>query len=453
MLRIVEKYKMAEAIMEDNYRVIIGMGVTGYSCAHYFKQKNIPFCVMDTRQNPEMLQKFESDFPQVHLCAGKIDRGLIEGANEVVVSPGVNPEALPVCVGVNFVGDVELFFREAKAPIVAITGSNAKSTVTTLVGQIFEAAGKNIAVGGNIGTPVLDLLNDDVDCYVLELSSFQLELLEKFSADVAVVLNVTQDHMDRYENTQDYTAAKQRIFSDCKIAVFNRNDSATWPKILPDSIFTFGDDSSSNDSEFGLETINGEYVLTRGGRRLLHSSEISMVGRHNLLNCLASLAIAEACEVPEVVATEVVKKFAGLPHRCELARKVRGVSYVNDSKGTNPGATMAAIDGLASGKNIILIAGGEGKEADFSVLSEVFNRNVKHIILVGRDAALIARVAEGVCDLSYAVDMESAVFSAYKIARSEDVVLLSPACASFDMFVSFEHRGEIFKNTVAGLPE
>jgi UDP-N-acetylmuramoylalanine--D-glutamate ligase len=352
------------------------------------------------------------------------------------------------------IGDIELFYRQARAPIVAITGSNAKSTVTTLVGEMAKAEGVKVAVGGNLGTPALELLDDATELYVLELSSFQLELVNTFSAKVAAFLNISEDHMDRYATLNDYIAAKKVIFNRCETAVFNIEDHHTWPASTAGcKRVTFGI-APQLASDFGLVLHQGATFLARRDMPLLNITELQLAGMHNVNNCLAALAIGEAAGLSLTVMCEVLKHFTGLPHRCQAVKTLNGIRYIDDSKGTNVGATIAAIEGLADKqkKNIVLIAGGEGKGADFSLLHDICAKSVKACVLIGRDARLIASALKNATQIVYALDMPGAVQAATRLASANDIVLLSPACASFDMFRNYEHRGECFVEAVRALP-
>jgi len=450
---------MISAIPEKEYCVVVGMGLTGFSCAQFLSQNRRSFCLVDTRSEPPLLQKFKEAFPHVYVQTGTIDPQLLENAQEIILSPGLSPNesflALARCKDVPVIGDIELFYRQAKAPVIAITGSNAKSTVTTLVGEMAKASGIKVAVGGNLGTPALDLLTEDGELYVLELSSFQLELLDTFKAKVAAYLNLSEDHLDRYGSMGAYGAAKQRIFSGSETAIYNADDGQTRPRDQKtNKLVSFTLRAPQSDEQFGVFYEGDKAFLARGKEKLLAVPDLKIVGMHNVANALAALAIGEAAGFPLSAMLETLKTFAGLPHRCQWVKTLKGVRYINDSKGTNVGATLAAIDGLAvtGQKNIILIAGGEGKDADFLPLRSACERAVKHCVLMGRDAALIANAIGDATQIVYAMDMQSAVQTAANLASAGDSVLLSPACASFDMFKNYEHRGDCFVAAVKELP-
>lgn len=436
--------------MKDFY-VIVGLGLTGLSCARYLAKNHLPFAVMDTRAAPPQLAEFKHAFPEVIVSLGQFDEILLDKATHILISPGI-PLQTPaiqkqIVLGKTVMGDIELFARAVKSPVIAITGTNAKSTVTTLVAEMAKTAGINVKVGGNLGVPALDLLNDDTELYVLELSSFQLETLTSLKPAVATVLNITPDHMDRYASFQDYIDAKLRIYQHCNIAVCNRDDPLTLnPQTVKQFNFTL---QKPHGHEFGLLETN----LAYGNQVLLSGSELPIAGKHYQANALAALAIGYGYGLPMDAMIETLKTFKGLPHRCELVRKHKGVFWYNDSKGTNVGATLAAIEGLGSdikGK-LVIIAGGVGKNADFSPLIMSIEKYARSVVLIGEAAPLLAAMIGNRVDVQFATSMEEAVKLSDKVAVSGDSVLLSPACASFDMFKNFEHRGQVFADAVREL--
>ena len=354
------------------------------------------------------------------------------------------------------IGDIELFCRAVHGeplskPVVAITGSNGKSTVTTLLGEMAEASGLAVGVGGNIGTPVLELLDDPkTELYILELSSFQLETTETLRATAATVLNLSPDHMDRYPTLADYHRAKQSIYRGCGTAVFNREDPLTSP-LLPVTAGAVTFTTKAPDlGQYGLLEDEQGVWLSRGLEKLLNTAEMRIRGRHNQQNALAALALGDAVGLSLDAMLNVLKVFTGLAHRCQWLIEFNGVSWFNDSKATNVGAAVAAINGLGadiSGK-VILIAGGDGKGADFSDLRTPVTQFVEHLVLIGRDGPLIGAVAQGVTSIHQAEAMQDAVQQCAQLAKAGDAVLLAPACASFDMFSSFEKRGEAFASFV-----
>lgn len=350
-------------------------------------------------------------------------------------------------------GDIELFARHAKAPIVAITGSNAKSTVTTLVGDMARAAGKRVAVGGNLGTPALDLLADDIELYVMELSSFQLETTERLNAEVATVLNVSEDHMDRYADMQAYHLAKHRIFRGARQVVVNRGDALSRP-LVADQLpcWSFGL-NKPDFKAFGLIEEDGEKYLAYQFEKLMPVRELKVRGAHNQANALAALALGHAVGLPFESMLAALREFTGLAHRCQWVRELRGVAYYDDSKATNVGAALAAIEGLGAdidGK-LVLIAGGDGKGADFSGLTAPVARYCRAVVLLGRDAELIAAALGDAVPLVRVKTLDEAVQRCAELAREGDAVLLSPACASLDMFKNFEERGRLFAQAAEGL--
>jgi UDP-N-acetylmuramoylalanine--D-glutamate ligase len=448
--------------------LIVGLGQTGLSCARFLARCGVPFAVTDSRAEPPAIDILRAEQKEIAIRVGGFDAALFDWAQRLVVSPGVSlNEPLIVAArqrGVEIVGDIDLFARVAKAPIAAITGANGKSTVTLLLAEMVKAAGKVVRVGGNIGTPALDLLEDTLsanslpaknepDCYVLELSSFQLDTTHSLHAAAAVVLNVSPDHMDRYADLAQYTASKQSIFNvpdaaagQPGVAVINRDD----PLVAVMSTFnrrvvSFGLDAPSGDN-FGRVLHQGQYWLVRGDQRLLPVNNLRIAGEHNQANALAALALGEALGLPMSSMLEALKTFTGLPHRVQFVAEAEGITWLNDSKGTNVGATLAAIQGLAG--PIVLIAGGQGKGADFSPLREPVKEKVRAVIVLGEDAALIEKALAGVVPVQHVSDMSSAVKQAQTLAQPGDKVLLSPACASFDMFKGFADRGDIFMAAV-----
>ncbi|WP_243647279.1 UDP-N-acetylmuramoyl-L-alanine--D-glutamate ligase [Aestuariirhabdus litorea] len=429
--------------------MIVGLGKTGIACARYFSDMGLGFRVADSRPTPPQLDAFREQFPEVSVSAGPFQPGQFDDATLLVVSPGVSlrEPALASAIerGVEVVGDIELFCRAVTKPLVAITGSNAKSTVTTLVGEMLQACGLKVAVGGNIGTPVLDLLHSDADIFVLELSSFQLETTDKVGAEVATVLNVSEDHMDRYEGLADYHRAKHRIFRGCRSAVINRDDPLSSPLVgSAVRIGSFGL-GSPDLGQFGIREENGQQWLAQGSNLLLPVTELKIFGRHNQANALAALAIVNNLHLPLEPALDVLREFSGLPHRCQWVAESAGVLFINDSKATNVGAAVAAIEGIGQTLKgrIVLIAGGDGKGADFSGLLPSVQNYVKASLLIGRDAPAVEASLRGQVT-ERCEDLRHAVVRAWEIAEAGDAVLLAPACASFDMFSGFEDRGDQF---------
>lgn len=440
-------------------KVVIGLGKTGLSCARYLASRNENFKVLDTRKNPPGLQQLKAECPGVELELGEFNAQSLNNAAQLIVSPGVD-QKMPVIQnaikqGVQVTGDVDIFARSITAPMIAITGSNAKSTVTTLVGEMAKAEGIDVAVAGNIGLPVLDLLQQPpASLYVLELSSFQLETTSNLGAKVATLLNLSLDHMDRYDSMADYRKAKLRIFQNCQQAVINDDDPLCQPE-LPANVrqwhFSIVD---NNAAKFSLLRQDDGQYLGFNQQALMPVAEMKIAGKHNVANALAAVALGHAAgfSIESMLAT--LKKFPGLPHRCQWVVQRKGVDWYNDSKGTNVGACIAAVNGLGGdlGKGkIILLAGGQGKGADFAPLAYPLSIYVKLAILFGEDAALIDQAVNGSVMTITVTSLEEAVSIAEEKANSGDAVLLSPACASFDMFSNYEERGEAFIHHVGEL--
>lgn len=434
--------------------IVVGLGRTGMSCARYLHARGIDFAVTDSRATPPEAQALRQLSADIDMRFGQFDQSLLDGATQVVASPGVALDEpflkAAAARGIAIVGDIELFVREAKAPIAAITGTNGKSTVTTLVGLMANAAGKRAIAAGNLGRPVLELLDEPApDLYVLELSSFQLDTTQSLRAAAATVLNVTPDHMDRYADLEAYAASKARIFEGCQAAVLNLDDAAVRAMAAPASNrvgFSLVRDPSA---AYYAQSNGADTVLMCRGERLIAMSELKIAGLHNAANALASLAMCEALGLERVPCLAALREFAGLPHRSQFVADVAGVRYVDDSKGTNVGATLAAVAGMPG--TLVLIAGGQGKGQDFAPLAAAFRGKVRHVVLIGQDAKLIDAALEGVCTTEYAHDMSTAVAAAARAARAGETVLLSPACASLDMFRDYGHRGAMFAAAVRGL--
>lgn len=443
--------------MADNkVKVIVGLGKTGLSCARYLAGLGEPFKVIDTRQNPPGLHQLEAECPDAELELGEFSEATLMNAAQLIVSPGVDLDT-PLLKqaresGVPVTGDIDIFARRIHAPIVAITGSNAKSTVTTLVGEMAKAAGVDVAVAGNIGLPVLDLLKEpEAALYVLELSSFQLETTSDLGAEVATVLNLSLDHMDRYASEAAYRDAKHRIFQGCRQAVINDDDPASRADLPADVRQWHFSLAPNAGCEFSLVDQGGEPCLGFNGEPLMPVSDVRIAGRHNTANALAALALGHAVGLPMPAMCETLRTFAGLPHRCQWVAEKGGVAWYNDSKGTNVGACIAAVNGLSGKGRIILLAGGQGKGADFGALREPLSTHAKLAILFGEDAPRIEDAIRDVVRTLEAATLEEAVALANANAVAGDVVLLSPACASFDMFANFEDRGERFARCVGEL--
>jgi UDP-N-acetylmuramoylalanine--D-glutamate ligase len=438
---------MAESPQPDT--VVLGLGLTGLSVARHLHAQGRPFAVADTRTRPPRLEALRALAPEAPLHLGPFDPSLLAGARRLIVSPGVvlGEAAIrqALACGVEVIGDVELFARAARAPVVAITGSNGKSTVTELMAEMARRAGRQVRAGGNLGPPALDLLQGpEPELYVLELSSFQLETLHSLRPKAAVVLNLSADHLDRHGDLQRYAATKARVYRGAERCVVNRDEPRALAAAGHDNI-GFGLDHPSQ-GHYGLCTRAGEVGLARGSQWLLGEGELRITGRHNLANALAALALGEAVGLDLTPMLDALRGFAGLAHRTQWVAEHRGVRWYNDSKGTNVGATLAALEGLPG--PVVLIAGGVGKGADFTVLRAALARKARAVVLMGRDARLIAGQLRGAVPLSFAEDMRAAVAQAAQQARAGDSVLLSPACASFDMYRDYAQRGEAFMGAV-----
>ncbi len=447
---------MTEIDLTNSKIAILGMGATGLSVARFLSSLGTPFVFADSREQPPNLNEVRDCFPQALRRLGEFNEALFADIDLAIISPGIaldQPALMKARQkGVTFIGDLDLFLDQVKAPVVAITGSNGKSTVTTLLGEMAKNSGLQVGVGGNLGLPMLDLISNKNQLYVLELSSFQLELLTSSRGATVGLLNITPDHMDRYKDLEQYVAAKHHIFRGAKTAVSNRQDSLTAQREQGESqtlTLTFGLDSPGQGN-FGVAVHDHQESLFFGSQVLLSVDEVAMKGRHNTGNALAALALGHAAGLPIVSMLETLKIFKGLPHRCETIATIDNVSYINDSKGTNVGATLAAIEGFGSDsyKNLVLIAGGQGKGQDFGGLKEAADRFVKCGFLYGEDAQQLEDALDSVTEVYRAGSLVEAVAGAKSAARPGDIVLLSPACASFDSFASFEERGHCFSQTV-----
>lgn len=441
--------------------LVLGLGDTGLSCAKWLAARGAIVSVADSRAQPPHAQALRDALPNVSLHSGPFQDDVLQSADMLVVSPGV-PLAEPAVAravkkGIEAVGDVELFARALKASqakVIAITGSNGKSTVTAMCGAMSEAAGKNTCVAGNIGLPVLDALLDieagklpAPEVWALELSSFQLETTTSLDADAATVLNISEDHLDRYADMEAYAAAKARIFSGRGVQVLNRNDARVMAMAIPGRRqISFGLQSPAGGNDYGLS--NGK--LCRGSEQLLAVSDLPVAGLHNAANALAALALTTSIGLPVSGLLAGLRQFKGLPHRVEFVDEISGVRFYDDSKGTNVGATEAALHGMD--RKAVVILGGDGKGQDFSPLQKAVAANARAVVLIGRDAPIIEKAVAGAgVPVERAGSMQAAVELAFELAGEGDVVLLSPACASYDMFRNYGHRAEVFVQAVRGL--
>jgi UDP-N-acetylmuramoylalanine--D-glutamate ligase len=451
--------------------VVLGLGDTGLSMARWLARRGADVRVADSRAAPPHAARLAAELPRAPLATGKFNDATLAGAELIAISPGIDRREAPIAQairrGVPVAGDIELFAQElpslvtrhsslARPKVVAITGSNGKSTVTAMAGDMCRAAGRKTVVAGNIGVPVLDALaaiekgGPAPDVFVLELSSFQLESTRSLEPDAAAVLNVTEDHLDRYDSMTDYAAAKARVFSGRGAQVLNRDDRLSLDMARAGrTLHTFGLAPPRGELEWGITSGAGR-ALAQGARRLMAVDELPLVGLHNAANALAAHALAHAIGLPDAPLIDALRHFRGLPHRMRKLAEIAGVAFYDDSKGTNVGATVAALTGME--RPVVLIAGGDGKGQDFSPLAPAVKARARAVVLIGRDAPLIERALAGSgVKIERASGMEEAVATASAAARTGDAVLLSPACASYDMFRDYVHRAEVFAAAVRRL--
>ena len=433
--------------------LVVGLGATGLACARWLRAQGERVTVNDSRAAPPGLAALRELDAGIEVHAGRFEPALLDGAERVVLSPGVSRRepliSAALARGLPVLGDIELFARAVAAPVLAITGTNGKSTVTSLVAEMAGRAGLSVLAGGNLGEPALELLARPVpQLYVLELSSFQLESTDSLELAAAAVLNVTADHLDRYGSVAEYAAAKARICAHAAVVVLNLDDArvAAMPRAGQRRL---GFSLEHADADFGLATRGGVVHLARAGEPLLPLAQLRLPGRHNAANALAALAVGEAAGLPRAPMLMALREFAGLPHRTQWVATRRGVRFIDDSKGTNVGATLAAVAGLDG--PLVVIAGGDGKGQDFAPLAAGFRGKVRHAVLIGRDRAALAAALAGACSSEFAPDMVAAVAAAAAAALPGDLVLLSPACASLDMFRDYRQRGDEFAAAVRGL--
>jgi UDP-N-acetylmuramoylalanine--D-glutamate ligase len=436
------------------HSVVVGLGKTGASCVRYLAKRGDRVSATDTRLAPPGLAQLGELAASVELRLGGLDLSLLEGASQVLMSPGVSLDE-PIARaararGIDVLGDVELFARDVHAPVIGVTGTNGKSTVTTLVARMAAAAGRRVLAGGNLGEPALDLLGQPApDLYVLELSSFQLETTSSLKLQAAVVLNVSADHLDRYPSVAAYAQAKERIFSKASTVVLNADDpwvAAMRSRQTSSDAVQVSFSIERTDTDFSLIRSGGQIFLARRGEKLLDAARMKITGLHNAANALAALALGEAAGLPGSAMLEALESFPGLSHRSSWVADIGGVRYIDDSKGTNVGAAIAAVAGMPG--PLVMIAGGEGKGQDFAPLGKAFQGKVREAVLIGKDAPAIAAALKGMCRTETVSSMEAAVSRAHRIAVAGDTVLLSPACASFDMFRDYGHRGDVFAAAV-----
>ena len=438
--------------------VIVGLGKTGLSCFRYLSNQGLNVAITDSREEPPELLELRAEFESASVYLGQINEQVLLASDQIILSPGVSLDNKSIKLSIEnnipVFGDIELFCQKAQAPIIAVSGSNGKSTVTTIVAEMTRLAGLKTYVGGNIGIPALDLLSDSTpDLYVLELSSFQLETTYSLNAHASVVLNVSPDHMDRYSSLKDYVNTKKRIYSGQGLMVLNKDEEYIHSIIdsKRDTIyFSLGAPEGEN---FGLINHNNEVWLSQGNEKIINKNQLKIKGEHNISNALAAMALAGAVNVPTNIMADVLKNFTGLEHRCQLVREIDNVSWYNDSKATNVGACIASITGLCELGNIILIAGGDSKGADLSGLNPIVKKYIKRVFLFGIDANKLADVMGSDVDKEFVNNMNEAVKGASKIADPDDIVLLAPACSSLDMYKNYQQRGDAFISAIDALPK
>ena len=433
--------------------LVVGLGVTGLSIARYLNRSGLDAIFMDSRKEPPGIDELGDIWPDAEVSLGKMK--LPKNVGRLIVSPGVtdNDPLLKAArkSKLEIVSDIELFARDAQAPFVAVTGSNGKSTVTTLLYHMCRAAGREVLAGGNLGEPALDLLDQDKpDLYVLELSSFQLQRTDSLPAEVAVLLNVSPDHLDWHVDEEEYRQSKYRVYSQAKSAVVNRADERAGEVVQDmDSVISFGLDEPA-DGQFGIKREDGIDYLARGDTMLSATSDMAMYGVHNQANALAALATGELLQLEMSAMLQVLNEFPGLPHRMQFVARKGSVNFINDSKATNVAAAVASvqsIDGM-----LVLLAGGEGKGGAFGELAAALENKLRAAVLFGQDAGAISDALDTVMPVYFAQDMRDAVSQAAAYAESDDTVLLAPACASFDQFENYKARGDAFRDAVEALP-
>ncbi len=434
--------------------LVFGLGTTGMSVARYLKRKGIAARFVDTREEPPGVDALGELDPDAEINLGKTSDNLLKNVSRIIVSPGVS-DAEPLLevarkAGIEIVSDIELFVQDADAPLVAVTGSNGKSTVTTLLSMMCEASGVNGLAGANLGEPALDLLEHDTpDFYILELSSFQLQRTATLPLKVAVLLNISPDHLDWHASEEEYRDAKYRILNEAESAVVDRDDEDAQEGLAKDvTCVTFALDIPDED-QFGLADDEGELFLARGDQLLLATSDIAMVGAHNQANALAALAAGELMGLQLSSMLQVLHEFPGLPHRMQHVARINGADFINDSKATNVGAAVASVESVPG--LVVLIAGGQGKGGDFDTFAKKVCSKIRSAILFGEDAAKIEEAFDGLAPTSKVADLHEAVRSAAVIAEAGDTVLLAPACASFDQYPNYQARGDDFRNAVMEL--
>lgn len=432
--------------------LVFGLGATGLSIARYLRRNDADAMFLDSRDEPPGIDELRNVWPDADLILG--DAKLPQGVDRIIVSPGIadNHDLLQSArkKKLEVVSDIEIFAREARAPFVAVTGSNGKSTVTTLLYHMCRASGRKVLAGGNLGEPALDLLDEtQPDVYVLELSSFQLQRTATLPAEVAVLLNVSPDHLDWHADEDEYRQSKYRVYREARAAVVNRSDEKAAEHAADiDKVITFGLDEPDDD-QYGLRREDDVVFLARGDTLLIATTDMAMVGLHNQANALAALAAGELLGLDMASMLQVLNEFPGLPHRMQFVARKAAVDYINDSKATNVAAAVASIKSIEG--NVVLIAGGDGKGGDFADLAVALEGKLRAAVLIGQDAELIAAALDTVMPVYFAQDMVDAVCKAAGYAEADDTVLLAPACASFDQYANYGARGDAFCDAVEAL--
>ena len=431
---------------------VLGLGATGLSIARYLRRNDMDAMFFDTREEPPGVDELDELWPDAELLSGGAT--MPKQIARIIASPGI-PDSHPLLKSarkkkVEVVSDIEIFAREAKQPFIAVTGSNGKSTVTTLLFHMCHAAGLDVYAGGNLGEPALDLLDkEQPDIYVLELSSFQLQRTDKLPAEVAILLNISPDHLDWHADEDEYRAAKYRVYREAKSAVINRDDDSTASYVKKiKKVISFGLDEPE-DGHYGVRKADGEVYLARGETLLLSTRDLALFGSHNQANALAALAAGELAGIDMPDMLQVLVEFPGLPHRMQFVSRIGAVDFVNDSKATNVAAAVASVNSVDS--MLVLIAGGVGKGAEFGDLAAAVENKLRAAVLIGEDAGKISDALDTVMPVYFATDMEDAVQQAAAYAESDDTVLLAPACASLDQYENYAARGEEFAEAVGAL--
>jgi len=439
---------------ESSKVVVVGLGVTGLSVARFLCNLGLQFAMVDSRKKPPLNDELLAEMPDVAVFTGGFDQAVFDVASHIIVSPGVSMQESAIqeaiAKGVRSLSDIDLFACSVSEPVVAITGSNGKSTVTTMLGDMAKAAGRKVAVGGNLGTPALELLVEEAEIYILELSSFQLERTSQLNAVAATVLNISADHLDRYANIEDYVAQKCKVYTGSGVMLVNIGcPYAAKMQQKNREILTFG--SQGNADYHVIETPEGKSLAVHG-RTILPVNELLVSGIHNHENDLAALALGSVIGLPEAAMCQALRSYKGLKHRVQFVAKINGVNWINDSKATNVGACVAALQGFKK-SSVLLIAGGDAKAADMSDLVPLLKEKVKTLLLIGKDSQLIKQAVNNCIPVLDAGTLKKAVQKAHAIAQAGDTVLLSPACASMDQFANYKERGGLFVTEVQALKQ